>query len=130
MNWKEHAHLFANGKFRYKTKRGFVDKIRSYYDLREKTGNNKAYGFNIMTRMNEIEALIARKIEDMTDEELDELYEWAPISTIDYSEPSEDDVKDICKEITDGFLYLLSIGVYPFDQSHFETGEVIDIKTI
>jgi hypothetical protein len=30
------------------------------------------------------------------------------------------------KELTSGaFIYLLTIGVYPFDQSHFESGKVI-----
>jgi hypothetical protein len=73
--------------------------------------------------------LIARKIEDMTDEELVNLglaHTWGREYRID----------DLIGRSSDDTLLfrhvrkLTSIGVYPFDQSHFETGEVIDIKTL
>ena len=118
MNWKDVPHLFANGRFSY-VKKGHASKITSFYDLRNKFDNSEAIGFNNFTRLNEIESLIARKIEDMTDEE-----------KIRRQELSMYDEDNYPIESPESFLYLLSIGVYPFDQKHFEDGTVIDSATL
>ena len=72
--------------------------------------------------------LVARKIEDMTDEEREKVMY-----------PSQFDTKSK-RMLLDGminsgdldadmFIQLLEMGVYPFYQSHFKSGEVIDILT-
>lgn len=92
--------------------------------------------------------LIARPIEDMTDEEMyqmlvrdsdihakmhDHKVNENFIHYQQYSRHSEETdlrvihVKDLC---IDSFLYLLSIRVYPFNQSHFDDGTVIDSREI
>lgn len=63
--------------------------------------------------------LIARHVDDMSDEEVFKLFEEAPIGhPDDFDEALEDEkdkdfVKENCPCLTDGFLYLLSIGVLP-----------------
>ena len=126
MNWKEHANLFANGKFHVK----WDDKTLSVWGIfqdcfhAEIIDNDKEYDGLFTPEISQC-TLIARKIEDMTDEE------WGERLGFNY-----DRKKDFIKACNKmnlnyyDFLLLLSIGVYPFDQSHFETGAVIDIKTL
>jgi hypothetical protein len=139
-NWKEVPHLFANGKFqvitsdvvmniygieRWLTKNG----IDSFVLILEKDGAKIKEGIDSCE-------LIARRIEDMTDEEtaLSSRYGhpnnpnvphiWESIrslmsehASVDFFNPTE-------------FLQLLDLGVYPFDQNSFNTGEVIDVRTL
>lgn len=124
--WRQYPHLFANGKF----------DIRVDSDAFDDTCDPVQFIRISNLYKQEFLTLIARKIEDMTDEEVYKLYDIAPIGhPDDFSEDLENEedrefVKENCKHVTDGFLYLLSIGVYPFDQSHFEDGSVINIKDL
>lgn len=109
-SWKEVPHLFANGKFKYR--RGYgAEYVFNADNLAVIT--HPAYP----ERINECK-LKARPISDMSDDELDYFTNKIP----------EGDCKlgdGLIMETYEPFLYLLSIGVYPFDQSHFESGEVI-----
>jgi hypothetical protein len=112
--WKEYPNLFV-GKFK----------------LRHPEYNNllpfSSYWLYQFTRGQEWQncTLIARKIEDMTDEELSNL-------RLPFSGNRERRLKWMKIQVLTAkdLIYLLSIGVYPFDQRHFDTGEVIDIKTL
>ena len=111
-NWKDVPHLFANGKF----------KIEIHY----KKDDKEIYDFDYT---NLLEAtlypdhcrLFARNINDMSDEEIMGL-------------PFHFKKEALLKSCADGviphmdFITLLDKGIYPFDQSHFEDGTVIDIK--
>ena len=129
MNWKKHAYLFTNGKFKIRhTTTNNYDFV-AYFD-RSKICygniNKEDFPFPLSNC-----TLIARKIEDMTDEEI---IESVPFKCLkDIANPTHIRMMEIDKNsfLRSGrmMLYMLSIGVYPFDQSHF--GEtVIDIKTI
>ena len=104
--WKDVPHLFANGKFSIKFS---VTTCQLYGTFN---------GYCSTTDWGNIHpndcTLIARPISDMSDEE-DMEWKWQCSKRVKY--PA-------------GFLYLLSIGVYPFDQDDFETGTVIDINTL
>lgn len=114
---QEYPHLFANGKFKVLYNNtmfpfyGCKHNEKLFIDPSLTTGNKGFIDKKYCT-------LIARPIEDMTDEEN---IEWD--SMLDYS--SVEDYIDT----PESMLYLLSIGVYPFDQNHF--GEtVIDSTTL
>lgn len=134
MNWREHPQLFANGQFSlwYAPRKQVV----GYHGITEhffrgKYDNKYSGRVEIRHSVNHISAadikdctLIARKIEDMTDEEYNKRDQI--IYTV------RDGVYGMVKfrdESPESFLYLLSIGVYPFDQSHFEDGTVIKKET-
>ena len=91
--WFEHAHLFANGKFKVKNDYCYV--------------NNP----DIIVRVNEdsTSTLIARSIDDMTDEEKKiHMYECRGVI-----HKSQLDSEPRFYETPESFLYLLSIGVLP-----------------
>lgn len=121
---KEHAHLFGNGKFKVQAGKQakFVTIFQPY--INETSGNYYHNGF----KMDEC-TLIARPIADMKNEELghfmiDKYHSWDEI---------EQFVSDMAGVDTLDFedaRYLLSIGVYPFDQSHFDDGTVIDSREV
>lgn len=126
MNWREHPYLFANGEFyaRGGGGTGIIKEFTIYEDGSKCFTVHDNDGFWIVDIKNEC-ILIARKIEDITCEEYNERDQI--IYTV------RDGVHGVVKfrdESPESFLYLLSIGVYPFDQSHFEDGTVIDAKTI
>ena len=113
-NWKDVPHLFANGKFKFVRKNGQIETIIGCRD-------HRYYIYDDMTHEpNGMGTLIARKIDDITDKELSDL-SWR--LNADYTK------KEKATTVHD-FIQLLSIGVYPFDQSHFEDGTVIDIKEV
>ena len=164
MNWREQRHLFANGKF--KAQINWVDgsksvsEIKGYFcaypfehDFLDGKEYLPAFDFGSKAMPTENCTLIARKIEDMSDEEIKTLlsnvtksetknYKFAGTLykgdyRIFYEERRRKNgdrfdgmVFKVESANRDSFLYLLSIGVYPFDQSHFDTGEVVDIKTL
>lgn len=117
MSWKDYPNLFANGKFRLKLNEAEFD-IIAYYN------NGKFYVYsNEHHQGADIEpkdcTLIARRIDDMSDEEKDK-----------YNGKCKHNVLGGLIKTPQAFIYLLSIGVYPFDQSHFKTGTVIDINKL
>ena len=132
MNWKEHAHLFANGKFKFMV----FDEIK---DAHSYEIGHQDFVFcqraetNFLYRQKGIK-LIARKIDDLTDGEI----KWFLFNEkYPMSKPYIDDMRQFIpmwaknNEFTqEQFLHLLSIGVYPFSQKHFEDETVIDIKTL
>lgn len=132
MNWKEHAHLFANGKFKIEVESIYGKSENEVFDFIGWDNSKKEIlipNGNGTWINSEYSTLIARTIESMNESEIEQLYNYAPISTPENNHPTGEDIKEFCKDVVDGFLYLLSIGVYPFNQSHF--GEtVIDIKTL
>ena len=130
MNWKENAYLFTNGNFQAK----YGDGIYVIYGIVGRTYLIcRAWQKDIYCPIKK-STLIARKIEDMTDGEI----KWFLINEkYPTSKPYADDMRQFIpkwaknNEFTqDQFLYLLSIGVYPFSQKHFEDETVIDIKTL
>lgn len=126
MNWKDVPQLFANGKFKIK----YI-----YFDeeIIEVLDGDMADG---VKKYNEQDyTLIARKIDNLTDKESKNLFDYQG-----FSNPMKGAFSSITKKTmgiksfndnptVKSFIYLLSIGVYPFSQSHF--GEtVIDINSL
>ena len=129
MQWKDVPHLFANGKFNVKSPRIITGKFDGIEE--GEVDSWVIYSRGQVAMLDEC-TLIARKIEDITDEEI---IESVPFKCLkDIANPAHIRMMEIDKNsvLRSGrmMLYMLSIGVYPFDQSHFETGEVIDIKTL
>jgi len=134
--WKQYPHLFANGKFKCKV--DYPDLTGSYFI----TGVQEEF-FHIELRpvkgyddLNFVEisecTLIARKIEGMTDEEWQGLFNTQKIyrdyytagghvEQLDYEEMERIAIENLTIK---GFLYLLSIGVYPFSQEDFENDDL------
>ena len=125
MNWKDVPHLFANGKFNVKSPRIITGKFDGIEE--GEVDSWVIYSRGQVAMLDEC-TLIARKIEDMTDNECHK------VIRIEKYDSSADILREYSNEVTvnpkvETFLYMLSIGVYPFDQSHF--GEsVIDSKTL
>ena len=124
MNWKDVPNLFANGKFRIRIRwnNGDTEIVPLYVNSegRAIAELNKNGGLENRTYPYQFVGLIARKIDDLSDEEqkeYDELCEW------DYVEYHSQTFRIKTDE---SFLYLLSIRVYPFEWD--ET--VIDSKTL
>ena len=138
-NWKEYPYLFANGKFKLKDHDGTVLPIHGYSCYTNppvfKVNNPIDNIFHEEVRIIDWVTLIARKIEDMTDEESSLFGRYG------YADDRQPDVwQDIRNLISEHasqdyfspseFIQLLDLGVYPFDQRHFEDETVIDIKTL
>lgn len=123
MNWKEHPYLFSNGKFKILTTYLDVTKFNGYYI---ESGSKWLLGHDLEEYLLDTCKLIARPISGMTDKELNEFSFPSNRITMDWLiEESEAGLI-----MLDTAMYLLSIGVYPFDQNHFKTGTVIDINEI
>ena len=123
--WKDVPHLFANGKFKAML---FGNEE---YVITGITRGNLILSKYVGTHNQPVEdcTLIARKIDSLTDEELNEIA------------PSWDGAWDlfrskmIFQSKTNGMSghlerCLSKRGVYFFSQSHFENGTVIDINTL
>lgn len=116
-------HLFANGKFKAIEPNGTLFDIADViYDgdisLFMAPKNNPVVSVPCKTCK-----IVARPISDMSDDEKNELdntkFEWAtPLGGAQYREEQW------------RLVYLLSIGVYPFNQNDFETGQVIDAGAV
>ena len=130
-NWKDAPNLFANGEFYAKVNThimpiigfadGHINMIHGDCFILRNQSKQHVYKFTSEC------TLIARKIEDMTGDEIDKLKAGdAPAVRM----PKMILGVNFESYLTDDFLYLLSIGVYPFDQSHFEDGTVIDRATL
>lgn len=122
---KEYPNHFANGRFKVKIK-GFTNLKIQRYDC-----ENNLFTLDVIHNEKKPKncTLIARKIEDMTDEELysymgaDEGFDRNELIRNAKMNASANTYHNMAD------LDLLSIGVYPFDQSHF--GEtVININEI
>lgn len=128
-NWKEVPHLFANGKFKLNDGKYTIPFLMEYiWD-----GFNGAYFKNYTdneyhTILLKDATLVARPISDMTD---NECHAFIRLHKYDTSADVIRRMPDKTVELLNikSFIYLLSIGVYPFDQSHFGD-TVIDIKEV
>lgn len=108
-HWKEVPHLFANGKFKATPSLGtkfYISGIHNNYLL---TPDKDSY-FNIGDC-----TLIARPISDMSDKELQVTHRQY---SIPYNRSEIIEFLTGSKLSADDMLYLLSIGVYPFDQEN------------
>jgi len=122
---QEHTHLFVNGKFKVQCDDINTCRVRSYSPI----NNSFALGDEKIEQVKHVSelTLIARPISDMTDEEIKN----SPFYTSDI----DSEHKSLLRNAGNGlnmqtFLYLLSIGVYPFEQKAFEIGSVIDATTL
>lgn len=103
-SWKEVPNLFANGKFKFK----------------ENNGREWELTPALSTVIGGHHTLIARPISDMSDEETGQV-----LGRTANCNDKFDLAGDPSNIHIDGFLKMIELGVYPFDQSHFESGEVI-----
>jgi len=122
-NWKEHPNLFVrNFRVRYGEQSCALigvspDGLNLMIIKEDAISDSGSYvACGICT-------LIARPISDMTDEEVKK-------SSVIKQLRDNPDIASHYDLNVQEFLYLLSIGVYPFSQSHFETGEVLNINEI
>lgn len=111
---QENPGIFLTGEFKIRLPGGTVEAFRPHH-LSAMENNPKWI---------EESTLIARPIEGMTDEE------WEPIvdklGQLTLSRMMEGELP-----LSFGFVsHLLEIGVYPFDQSHFENGTVLNINEV
>ena len=138
MNWKDVPNLFANGKFKaqinWKNGSKSIKEINGYFnsypfedDFLDSKDYLQAFDLGDTALPLEICTLIARKIEDMSD---DEFLSCAKLMNEPINRETAKSFQDFIKEEgwlpSNIFIYLLSIGVYPFEWD--ET--VIDIKTL
>lgn len=123
-DWKEYAYLFANGKFIMHHK--VMDKklIIIGIHIADKRFLSIGDGLPQMWVDYKDCNLIARPISDMKDKEKKT---WQGLCYKRQHEYSEFNTSH--HESPKSFIYLLSIGVYPFDQSDFGK-TVIDINTL
>lgn len=110
---QEHPNLFANGKFKIK----IPSPNRETYNIEVFDAKH------LIGEMPNKYTLIARSIEDMTDEEQIEAHEETYGWVNDYN-------KFVISNSFKARVYLLSIGVYPFDQTHFEDGTVLNVNEL
>ena len=122
MKWKDAPHLFANGRFKICNGFGYMSHLTPN-ELANLQSRWKREGWLGIESYN----LVARKIEDITDEELTQFI-WGDLF-YEQCLPPRKAIEIDSEHETGVFLALLSLGVYPFDQSHF--GEtVIDINEV
>jgi len=117
MNWKENPHLFANGTFQVK---------HEQLGLRYITGHdfeNRIFWCGWLGLAVSECTLIARHIDDMTDEE----WETSNLMRKRSKEMRLKWLKTVVLSAED-MLYLLSIGVYPFKWP--TDGSVVDMNTL
>ena len=126
MNWKKHAYLFTNGEFKIQVGETICDIIAW-----NTHGRFSLYGDEERKEIKLMHCtLIARKIDSLSDEEIGNSIGNVPWNSREYV------IETLINQATDGTMwsksqnYLLSIGVYPFSQKHFEDETVIDIKTL
>jgi hypothetical protein len=127
--WKEYPHLFANGKFKIKHQ---TNEILGYEAFYSRSNIIMASHPSIKLRDMPLPliycTLLARKIEDMTDEEI----KWFVIKWHgQWNKPYIDDMRHHLPRWAERnhleayqFLQLISIGVYPFDQKDFENDDL------
>lgn len=134
---QKHPHLFANGKFKVRFDANVDYEIREGSTWKLNTDKLQVIESQITSPC----TLIARPIDDMTDEEyrelpLDEDSRWYYERYIQDKLSRTGEIAWLKRKLSEGKgmtkydLYLLSIGVYPFDQSHFEDGTVINSREI
>lgn len=117
MRWN----LFANGEFRVKNPEWGKD----VYDL-------TIHRLSEIIKYNKLKGctLIARPISDMTSNELSSLIYKEPGYPIDWDNARQGLIEGAKGQILSyrEVQQMLDVGVYPFDQSHFDDGTVIDAK--
>lgn len=125
MNWMQHPQLFCTGNFKA---------IDNQWDDPQKPAKIIGYSGRFDSFILEDDSeegyfadvnycqLIARKIEGMTNEEKENCKEFTDKAKFDSGLYYE--------HYWEMLIYILSIGVYPFDQSHFEDGTVLDSREL
>ena len=122
--WKKYPNLFVNDNFRIKDVS--EGRIRSpIYDIKGMSG----YYYLVNPKKNQYTyihdaVLIARPISDMTDEE------WSEMKLAKLNKNQIERRKKWFKIqvlTADDLFYLLSIGVYPFDQGDFNNDDLMDL---
>lgn len=130
-SWKDVPHLFANGKFKVRNAAYQPQTIVGYYI--DGCGVYKVrdddYQELLLREANKC-TLIARKIEDMTDEEIKSTSDFNGSFIPDFHRRIFRRMAKEGKIDSCDFLYFISIGVYPFSQDHFDNGTVIDINSL
>lgn len=121
MDWKERPELFCNGKFQIRenvTGDNIVSRFIGIHKVTDGIRVSTELGWSAWLKDCQ---LIARRIEDMTDEEWDNFLErgYARWNGREFNLLDRAGI----------YLELASIGVYPFDQRHF-ADSVIDKKTL
>lgn len=119
---QEHAHLFANGKFKVAVKHASGGALWKF--------DHEVLGYLANTWNKTSCTLIARPIEDMKRSELQDTSKYYTTYENELMiSQLESDIENGELLATDQNL-LLSIGMYPFDQSHFDDITVKDSRTI
>lgn len=117
---QEYPHLFANGKFKANTKYSIHHNILGIIQDDKSLILKDDYEDEIFYEYSNNCTLIARPIENMTGEEKEK---W---KSFIYDNNSDRMIPAYAKQTS----YLLSIGVFPFNQEAFETGEVKDATEV
>lgn len=128
--WKDVPNLFANGKFKAQVSWGSgkktIETVDAYFLNYSDEGESFGLGSHCMPLS--FCTLIARPISDITDEE------WMEMKGLpNFNENQIERRKKWFKVqvlTAEDLLYLLSIGVYPFSQTDFDNGTVIDDTTL
>lgn len=143
-SWRDYPHLFTNGNFKIK----YGDNICEFMGVDRNGLNYRLWypGLGVFSgedgvfKSKTVCTLIARRIEDMTDEE----YVWCERNSESPAlEPEEGydikQIKALRKEhemwndlgiSATNMLNYLELGVYPFSNKHFDEGIVLDINDI
>ena len=152
VNWKEYPNLFWNGKFRF-IHEGVLIPNDSFSSL-DLTDHGETPTDICIERQNDTPKwvdvrnclLLARKIESMGNVEVAKTlkhqnikhegrdfgyYKSWLIDVVNENYEEQEGYGDILEKLSaNAQNYLLSIGVYPFSQLHFEDETVIDINSI
>ena len=122
--WKEYPNLFANDKFKAREKNGKNWDIKGFGVNEREVGKFFFHG-RFAEPINEC-TLLARPISDMTDEE------WGRMKLAKFNKNQTERRKKWFKIqvlTANDLFYLLSIGVYPFDQNDFNNDDLSELST-
>ena len=133
--WKDVPYLFANGNFKIKVESEYNNNQEEIFEFIGVEGVTLILFKNGQTvnLISDYCTLIARPVSDMTDDELykcEDLWHDAVYNYGEYCVSAKEALQNQGEFDLPTFLYLISIGVYPFDQHDFETETVIDINTL
>lgn len=126
-----HPYLFANGEFKFMYE-GEIYIAYKYIPSGqfELTQNGNVVSYFTIDELK----LIARPISDITDQEMDKYndkrdYEMGACERNEFG-AIINNAKRVYSNTPESMIYLLSIGVYPFDQQDFEEEWLIDASAV